>query len=124
VAGEIVHDDDVAGLKFGHEHLGDIGFEGIPVDRPVQHPRRNEAARRQRADEGRGFPMPMGDADLQPLATQAASMTARHVGRGPRLVDKHQRVGIEVELILEPSFALDQDVRAVLFGGVRGLFYA
>jgi hypothetical protein len=66
--------------------------------------------------------MPVGDADPQPLATLAASMTARHVGRGPCLVDEHQLVGIKVELILEPSFALDQDVGAVLFGGMRGLF--
>ena len=34
VAGEVVHDDEVAGPEFRHEHLVDIGLEGVPVDRP------------------------------------------------------------------------------------------
>jgi hypothetical protein len=47
-------------------------------------------------------------------------MAARHVGRGPGLVDEYQTVGIEIELALEPLFALLQDVGAVLLDGVRG----
>jgi len=58
----------------------------------------------------------------KPLATSAAAMAACHIGGGPGLVDEDQPVGIEVELILEPLFASDQDVGAILFGGVRGLF--
>jgi hypothetical protein len=49
-------------------------------------------------------------------------MAARHVGGGPGFIDEDQPVGVEVDLILKPLFALDQDVRAILFGGVRGLF--
>lgn len=56
------------------------------------------------------------------LAAPAAPMAARHVGRGPGLVDEHQSVGFKVQLILEPSFAQNEDLHAVLFGGVCGLF--
>ena len=78
--------------------------------------------RREGADEGGGFPMAVRDADPQPLAPRAASVAARHVGRGPGLVDEHQALGIEVELTLEPGLALAQDVGAVLLAGVGGLF--
>ena len=36
VAAEIVHDDDVAGMKRGDEDLFDIGPEALPVDRTVE----------------------------------------------------------------------------------------
>jgi hypothetical protein len=49
-------------------------------------------------------------------------MAARHVGRGPGLVDEDEPLRIEIKLVLEPSFASDQDVGAVLLGRVRGLF--
>jgi hypothetical protein len=32
MAGELVHDDHVAGPELRHEHLVDIGLEGMPVD--------------------------------------------------------------------------------------------
>jgi len=123
VAGQVVHDDDVAGPQFRDQHLGDIGFESVAVDRPVKNEGRDEAAQRQSADEGRRLPVSMRHAHPKSLAASAAPVAARHVGRGPGLVDEDQPVGIEVELILEPLFASDQDVGAVLFGGVRGLFF-
>ena len=36
VTAEIVHDDDVAGMKRGDEDLFDIGPEALPVDRTVE----------------------------------------------------------------------------------------
>lgn len=50
-------------------------------------------------------------------------MAAGHVGGGPCLIDKDETLGIEVELIAEPVAALPQDVRAILFDGVAGLFF-
>src|SRR3954454_10209917 len=47
---------------------------------------------------------------------------ARHVGRGPGLVDEDEARGIEVELALEPGLAPLQDVGAVLLGRLRRLF--
>src|SRR5438270_9195172 len=42
VAGQVVHDDDVAGPELGDEDLFDIGLEGAPVDRTVEHRSRSE----------------------------------------------------------------------------------
>ena len=36
VAGQVVHDDDVAGRQFRHEPLVDIGLDRVAVDRPVE----------------------------------------------------------------------------------------
>jgi hypothetical protein len=58
----------------------------------------------------------------QALAAWAAAISPGHIGAGPALIDEHQAVGIEVELCFEPSFALGQDVRALLLGRVAGLF--
>jgi hypothetical protein len=82
VAGEAVHDDGVAGAQLRDEHLGQIGLEGIAVDRPVEDPRRDEAAQGQRADEGRRLPMPVRYADPQPLATRAPTALPAPVNGG------------------------------------------
>jgi hypothetical protein len=42
VAGEIVHDHDVAGLQRRREKLLDIGFEGRRVDRAIENQRGGE----------------------------------------------------------------------------------
>ena len=55
-------------------------------------------------------------------ALGAAAMAAGHIGRGPRLVDEHQPLGIKVELAVEPLFALLQDVRPVLLDCMASLF--
>lgn len=64
--------------------------------------------------------MAMRHADPRPLAAPAAPIAAGRVGGCPGLVDEHQPVGIEVELILE-QLSLGKDVGAVLLGGVRCL---
>ena len=45
VAGEVVHHDHVAGRELGHEHLVDIGLEGVAVDRTVEDHGRDDARR-------------------------------------------------------------------------------
>ena len=122
VAGQIVHDDDVAGPEFGDEHLADIGSERIAVDRAVEHHRGDHAGIAQARDEGGGFPMAVGHTGAQAFASSAAAMAARHIGRRPGFVDEHEPVGVEVDLVLEPVPATAQDVGPVLLGGVRGLF--
>ena len=49
-------------------------------------------------------------------------MAAGHVRGGPGLVDEDEACRVEIELPLEPLLALLQDVGAVLFDGVPGLF--
>jgi len=64
----------------------------------------------------------MGDADAQSFAAAATAVRSGHVGRGPGLIDEDETLGIEIELRLEPGLAALQDVRPILFAGVRGLF--
>jgi hypothetical protein len=49
-------------------------------------------------------------------------MAAGHVGSGPRLIDEHEALGIEIELAVEPALPLPQDVGPVLLDGVPDLF--
>jgi hypothetical protein len=49
-------------------------------------------------------------------------MAAGHVRRRPRLIDEHQALWIQVELIVEPSLSLVQNVGSVLLDRVAGLF--
>jgi hypothetical protein len=61
--------------------------------------------------------VPVGHADPQQLAAQAAPMAARHVGRGPGFVDEDEAVGIEIELAVEPRLPARQDVGSALLAG-------
>jgi hypothetical protein len=68
------------------------------------------------------FPVAVGDADAQPFAAAATAVGSGHAGRGPGLIDEDETLGIEIELLLEPGLAAPQDVRPILFAGVRRLF--
>ena len=122
MAGQVVHDDDVAGLEFGNEELFDIGFERDRVDGPVEDEWRNEAFKTQAGDEGCRFPMAMWDGSSQSFAFGRAPKAARHIGGGPGLVDEDQLFRIEIELAFEPGLATFQNVGALLLGRVCGLF--
>jgi hypothetical protein len=122
VAGQVVHDDDVALTQFWNKDALDIGLEGVAVDRAIEHERRDHAARGQASDESRRFPMAVRDADTQAFAAAAAAVGPSHFGRSPSLVDEDQAFGIEIKLACEPGLAPLQDVGAVLLGRVRGLF--
>ena len=66
--------------------------------------------------------MAVGEAHPQPLAFQAAPVTAGHFGGGPGLIDEDETLGFEIDLAIKPVLALPQDVRTVLLDRVAGLF--
>ena len=66
--------------------------------------------------------MAMGNADAQPSPLSAASALARQIGGSPRFVDEYERSRIEIELAAKPLSALLQDVRTLLFFGMRCFF--
>jgi hypothetical protein len=68
--------------------------------------------------------MAVRHADPRPFTPPAAAMAAGRVGRCPGLVDEDEAFGVEIGLAVEPVPPALQDVRAVLLGGVRGLFFA
>jgi len=65
----------------------------------------------------------MWEAHPQTLALAAAAVAAGHVRCRPGLVDKDKLRRVEIELPAKPVLALPQDVGAVLFDGVTGLFF-
>ena len=84
VAGEIVEDDHVATPQDRGELRLDIGLENIPVDRPIDDPRRGQAIMAQRCNEGLGAPMTKGRFHFQPMAPARPAAQPRHLGRGYR----------------------------------------
>ena len=122
VAAQVVHDDDVAWLEFRNQDLLHIGFECIPVDRPVQHERRDHPAQAQTGDESRGLPVPMRHGRPQTLAFGRPTVAAGHVGLGPGFVDEDKPLRVKVELVIEPDLPLAAYVRAVLLAGMGRLF--
>src|SRR6185437_2717082 len=122
VAGEVVHNDDGLVWQFGDEDLFDIGLEGITIDRTIEHPGLDDAARGQSGDAGCCFPMAVRNAGPQTFATPATAMSSRHVGRCPGLVNEDEPIPIELVLALTPGLALRQDIRAILLCGMGGLF--
>ena len=122
VAGEIIHDDDVAAEQFWAEDLLDIGLEGLTVDGAIEDAGRNEASQGQCGDERCRLPMAMGHSNPQTLAPRAPAVAARHVGGSPGLVDEHEALRRKIELPLEPVPAALQDVGAILLRGMGCLF--
>jgi hypothetical protein len=68
VAGEVVHDDDVARRQLGHQDLGDIGLEPVAVDGAIAHHGRNHPAGAQACDQRGGLAVAVGEAHAQPRA--------------------------------------------------------
>lgn len=66
--------------------------------------------------------MAVGNGRPASLAARCSPSQPRHLrGRGS-LVDEDQRLGVEVKLAVEPSYAAAQDIGTLLLGGVRRLF--
>ena len=97
-------------------------LEGRRVHRFIEHFLRDEAGKAETGDQSDGLVMAMRNADAKPLALSAASAFARQIGGSPRFVDEYQLFRIKIELRPKPLLALFQDVRALLFFGMRCLF--
>ncbi len=106
MAGQVVHDHDVARSQFRGEHLGHVGLESVPVDRPVEHKGSHDPVAAQARHKGSGFPMPVRHAHPQALPLRGSTPQPSHVGCGPCLVNEDQPIRVEVELLLKPSLAL------------------
>ena len=122
VAGEVVHDDNVAWIESGDENLLDIGAEAHAIDRPVDDTGRGQPVATQRRQKRESPPSAKGRSGDQALASGAAAMSARHVGFGPSLVDEHKPPRIDRRLTRLPALTPPGDVRPVLFGGAKAFF--
>ena len=122
MAGQVVHDDDLARLEGWHQKLLDPGAECLAIHRAVQRQRRTEPIAAQGCDKCGGAPMAIWCLAQKPLSGRTAAVAPHHVGGKPGLVDEHQSGSIEERLFTAQGFACSLDVRPVLFAGVKSFF--
>ena len=103
VAGEIVHNDNVARPERRREELLDVSFEDLGVDRPIEDEWGDDSFEPQSGHESRRFPMAVRDRGAQAFPFGSATVSSRHVRGGPGLVDENELLRIEIELGFEPS---------------------
>src|SRR4030088_3048312 len=122
VAAEIVADHDVTWPQRGAKHLLDVGEESRAVDRAIEHQRCDQPVVPQAAQERGGMPVSMRYGRDQPLTARCAAERARHVCRGPSLVEEAQPGGVELGLQRRPFASRLGNVLAVLLGRAEALF--
>ena len=122
VAGEIVHDDNVARPQRRGEKLLDVSFEDLGVDRPIEDEWGDDFFEPQCGHESRRFPMAVRDRGAQAFPFGSATASSRHVRGGPGLVDENELLRIKIKLGFEPSPTALQDIWPILLGRVRRLF--
>jgi hypothetical protein len=80
--------------------------------------RRWSASRRQTST----FSSARAELGDQPLTTPGASISTRHVGGGPGLVNEDQPVRIQARLVISPDLARGRYIPPLLLGGMQRLF--
>lgn len=118
----VIHDQDIAGRQNGYEHVGDIGFEPVTVDRAIKRYWRDHAGHAQSGHQRGSFAVTVRKAYAQALASGAAAMPAGHVGDGPGLVNDHETCRVQINLTIEPVVPLLQDAGPVLLDCMSSLF--
>src|SRR3954469_11047276 len=122
VKGEIVHHHGVARLQRRCQHLLDVGAEHRTGHRPIEHKRRDDAARPQARHDGRGLPMTRRHRIDQALASWTPAGEAGHRCGGGGLVDEDEALAIHVALPHPPAAAVPGHVGAILLGRSQALF--
>jgi hypothetical protein len=80
VAGEIVHDDDIACRERWDEALLDIIEEAVAVDRLIQNARCIDPVAPQSGEKGHGFPVAVWGFGVKPLTLGSPAPQRSHVG--------------------------------------------
>ena len=125
MGGQIVQDDEIAGLK-GRGQLGfDISLEDAPIHRRINDEWRGERATAQAGDEGLRLPMAERDLGKKPLAFGATAAQAGHLGGGSGLVEEDQPMRLKPHLRLanaDPFLARLFDVGPIVLAGSQSFF--
>ena len=122
MSGEVVTDDDVAGLEGGAEHLADIFAEDQGIRGPWDDQASGLAIEPQRAQHGRGVPMAHGSMVMKALAAQSPATQADQVGLGTGFVQKDQLRGRQLALGCFPKLSFFGNISALLFAGPQRFF--
>jgi hypothetical protein len=125
MGGQIVQDDEVAGLE-GRGQLGfDVSLEDAPIHRRIDDEWRGERATAQAGDEGLRLPMAERDLGKKPLAFGATAAQAGHLGGGSGLVEEDQPMRLKPHLRLanaDPFLARLFDVGPIVLAGSQSFF--
>jgi len=122
MAGEIVHDDDVAWLEHRYQLLLDIGAKAFAIDWPVEDTGRSQPIVPQGTQECQRAPVAMWRKRPQTLSFWSPPPDRRHVGLDPGLIDEDQPLGIEVLLQAPPSLSSAGNIGTSLFKGEQRFF--
>ena len=66
--------------------------------------------------------MTVGYGSSASLTLQRSAPQARHLSRGPGLINEDQPARVQVRLRLEPGLTSGADIGSFLLGGMSGLF--
>lgn len=110
VAAKVVGDDHIAGHQCRGKALSDPSREGIPVDRPVQHERRDDPVVAQSGKEGQRLPVPVRNMGCQSAALRGPAAGPGHVGLDPGFVNEDQSLRVKPVLMRPPPRANHETV--------------
>ena len=99
---EVVHDDDLPWAQHGNEALFEIDAEDGSVHRLIDDERCDNALRGQTRNEGRDFPVTVGQLADEPFAAPTPASEPAHACRRCGLVDEDETLRIELVLICAP----------------------
>lgn len=103
--------------------LLDPAAEQLTVDAAFHRERSDEALGPQRAQKGRRLPASIRRFLHEPRAQPRATVSACHVGFGPRFVDEYDFVGIDERLRSTPRRPTLDHIDAILLAGNQRLFF-
>ena len=122
VAGEIVHDDHIAGRQRGHKALFDIVGKTLAVDRLIKDAGCIDPVAAQGGEERHRAPMAIRHLGMKALSLGCPAPQWGHVGFCPGFINEDEARRIKPTLILLPLFAPPRDLWAKLFGGQHAFF--
>jgi hypothetical protein len=98
VTAEVIDHHDITRPESWGEALFGIGREDLGIHGTVDDHGREDLVPADGGDQGRGLPAAIRDLGDKPLAARAATMSPRHIGLGPGLVDEDQLIGRQLRL--------------------------
>jgi len=119
VAGQIIHDDEIAAAQGRYQKLLDIGEEARPVHRPIEHTGSGDLVVSQGGDECCRLPMAMRHRPNEALTTPCAAIAPRHVGLCSGFINEHKPLWLQMPLQCMPLLTRLDDIGAVLLGGAQ-----
>ena len=119
---QVVHHEDVAGLKRRDEDLVEVGEKTVPVHRSIEQPRRGQAGHPQCPHECAGLPVMMRRMIVDARAAPTPAVAPQQVRRDPTFIEKREAGRINRGGDPLPVRPGRSDVGAILFGRADRFF--